>query len=76
MDNIQDNFKLLCRKEIYAILDGDTECGKYTFENGVVVEIKMPYLSGPNLCEICTTFGLPMEYSWGGGNCSRWEYVE
>lgn len=76
MRDKKDLFKLLSKKEIYEILDGDTACGKYTLENGDDVEIKMPYLSGPNLCEICTTFGLPMEYGWGGGAASRWMYVE
>ncbi len=37
----------------------------------------MPYLSGPDLCEICRNFGIPMEYKWGGGvNLSRWKYVD
>lgn len=36
----------------------------------------MPYLSGPDLCGICRDFGIPMEYSWGGVNLSRWQYVD
>lgn len=36
----------------------------------------MPYLSGPDLCGLCTLFGLPTTYSWGGVNLSRWQYLD
>lgn len=37
---------------------------------------RMPYMSGPDLCELCTQFGLPMTYTWGGQNMSRWMYMD
>ena len=73
MDN--NLFKLLKTKEIIAILDGDTKSDKKVFEDDDLM-IQMPYLSGPDLCGICTTFGLPKEYSWGGINLSRWQYLD
>ena len=36
----------------------------------------MPYLSGPDLCALCSMFGLPITYTWGGTNLSRWQYLE
>ena len=36
----------------------------------------MPYYSGPQLCELSTSFGLPQSYSWGGGCMSRWQYMD
>ena len=36
----------------------------------------MPYMSGPDLCALSTLFGLPMTYSWGGVNLSRWQYLD
>ena len=41
------NYDLLRRKEIIEILDGDT-----TIEEIDGVRIAMPYLSGPQLCEL------------------------
>ena len=35
----------------------------------------MPYLSGPKLCNISTSFGLPVNYEWNGGSLSRWQYL-
>jgi hypothetical protein len=64
-------FSLLRTKNIIAILDGDTEFGEY---NGK--KVAMPYLSGPSLCDISSTFGLHVDYSWGGGALSRWNYLE
>lgn len=71
-------YKLLNTKEIIAILDGDTKCGKYIFEDGTSVDIAMPYLSGKDLCDISTLFGLPKTYQYGNGaeNLSRWQYLE
>lgn len=37
---------------------------------------RMPYMSGPDLCELCTQFGLPMTYTRGGQNMSRWMYMD
>ncbi|MDY4851593.1 MAG: abortive infection family protein [Prevotella sp.] len=36
----------------------------------------LPYMSGPDLCKLCTQFGLPKSYTWGGQNMSRWMYME
>lgn len=64
-------YKLLKNKEIIAILDGDKDFGE-TYG----IQISMPYLSGPTLCSISTTFGLQVEYGWNGGALSRWMYLE
>lgn len=68
---MNDLYKLLKNKEILFILDGDTDFGEY---NGR--RIKMPYLSGPTICNISLTFGMPVEYSRSGGALSRWMYLE
>lgn len=61
------DFNLLKNRNIIDILIGD----KQVSDNG-----SLPYLSGPKLCELCTTFGLPQTYNWSsGGNKSRWEYM-
>ena len=68
---LNDLYKLLKNKEILFILDGDTDFGEY---NGR--RIKMPYLSGPTICNISLTFGMSVEYSRSGGALSRWIYLE
>lgn len=72
----RNTYELLKTKEIIAILDGDTAYGTHEFEDGTSVKIAMPYLSGPDLCGISTSFGLPVTYSWGGVNLSRWQYLD
>lgn len=70
-------FRLLMNKNIYAILDGDTRFEEYEFSDDCSKSaISMPYLSGPDLCDLCSMFGLPMTYTWGGVNYSRWQYLE
>lgn len=70
-------YEFLRNREIIAILDGDTEYGEYKFEDDcAIARISMPYLSGPDLCSLCTMFGLPMTYTWGGVNLSRWQYLD
>ncbi|TGE31345.1 abortive infection family protein [Desulfosporosinus sp. Sb-LF] len=64
-------YKLLKNKEIISILDGDKTFGQIND-----VQISMPYLSGPDLCALSTTFGLPVEYGWNGGALSRWMYLD
>ncbi|MCQ2076361.1 MAG: abortive infection family protein [Bacteroidaceae bacterium] len=59
-------FELLRNKEIIKILIGDVK---------VYQNYSMPYLSGPDLCALCTRFGLPKTYAWRGTNQSRWEYM-
>lgn len=68
------NYELLRRKEIIEILDGDT-----TIEEIDGVRIAMPYLSGPQLCELSQKFGCYQEYYWGKSkkpNLSRWQYLD
>ena len=62
-----DNYELLRNKDIISILDGDVTIEKK--ENYIV---KMPYLSGPKLVEICNSFGLAKKY----GSESRWVYLD
>lgn len=78
MDKKEQNpFQLLMNKEIYAILDGDTKFEEYEFSDDYTkIQISMPYLSGPNLCELSTLFESPMTYSWGSVNLSRWQYLD
>jgi len=71
-----DPYRLLKSKEILAILDGDAKFDQYEFDDGTSVVIAMPYLSGPDLCGLSTLFGLPMTYTWGGVNLSRWQYLD
>lgn len=70
-------FRLLMDKKIYAILDGDKQFGDYEMRDDCsCIKIAMPYLSGSDLCELSTHFGLPMSYTWNGANLSRWQYLE
>lgn len=77
VDDLRDSlFSLLRSKDIIAILDGDKDFGEYIFQNDKRVKIALPYKTGSELCEISTRFGLPKQYSWGGANQSRWQYVD
>lgn len=71
---MNSNYELLKSKEILSILDGDT-----TIEEIDAKAIKMPYLSGPNLCDLSQKFGCFQEYNWGNSkkpNLSRWMYLD
>ncbi|MDY0236421.1 MAG: abortive infection family protein [Gudongella sp.] len=70
------SYNLLKSKEIMAILDGDTEYGNIEINDGKDIRIAMPYLSGPDICNISTLFGMHVSYNWGGVNLSRWNYLE
>lgn len=61
------DFSLLINKEIINIFIGDVN----VFEN-----YTLPYLSGPQLCSLSTQFGLSRTYGTGGGNPSRWVYMQ
>lgn len=61
---------LLLSKNVVSILDGDELLDSV---NGV--DYKMPYLSGPIICEIGKSFGANMEYPWKGAS-SRWSYMQ
>lgn len=66
-----NDFELLKNKAVIEILDGDKDFGLYEG-----VRVAMPYLSGSDLCDLSTKFGYPREYSWQGGNPSRWVYLQ
>ena len=80
MEKKQQNlFRKLLNKDIYAILDGDTTFEEYEFDDDHrIINISMPYLSGPDLCNLSTIFGLQKTYHYGQGsvNPSRWVYLE
>lgn len=69
-------YDLLRNKQILAILDGDTDFGESSITENRTIKLSMPYLSGPVLCEISTTFGLAVTYGWTGGTQSRWMYLD
>ena len=58
---------LINNKSILSILIGDVN----VFEN-----YSLPYLSGPQLCDLSTQFGFARSYGMGGGNPSRWVYMQ
>lgn len=69
------NYELLCSKQILGILDGDIKFDKLELsEPDIAIDISMPYLSGPKLCDISNMFGLPVSY--GSGASSRWSYLD
>ncbi len=77
MKKFDNNFGLLRTKAIIAILDGDTDFGEFKVESiEDTIKLSLPYLNGPDLCEISTNFGLPVAYKWSGGAKSRWEYLD
>ena len=67
----KSKFELLRNKEILAILDGD-----YEIEKKGDVRIAMPYLSGPDLCNLSALFGLSQTYACGSSALSRWAYLD
>lgn len=69
---VNDLYKLLKNKEIIAILDGDTNFGKYEFNDLSKTDISLPYLSGSKICDLSSRFGYPQTYS----NMSRWQYFD
>ena len=73
---LNNSFELLRTKDILTILDGDAVFEDIQLQDGSLVKISLPYLSGPDLCSISTQFGLPVTYSRSGGNPSRWQYLD
>ena len=61
------DFSLLRTRPIINVLIGDVE-----LFNGY----RLPYMTGSDLCKLCTQFGLPKSYTWGGQNMSRWMYMD
>ena len=76
MADVTNNFELLRAKNILTILDGDTKFGEIQISETKSISNALPYLSGPELCEISTKFGLPVNYSRSGGALSRWVYLD
>lgn len=64
------SLELLRQRSIIDILIGDKEM------NLKDEQVTLPYLSGPNLCDISTRYGLNESYSWNGGGKSRWVYMD
>jgi hypothetical protein len=72
---MQSNYNLLRSKKILNILDGNEKFGEFEASEGKQnVTISMPYLSGPDICSISSTFGLVRNY--GSGAQSRWSYLD
>ena len=61
------DFSLLINRKVIDILIGDTV---------VLGSYKLPYMSGSDLCQVCSQFGLSKTYTWGGVNSSRWTYMQ
>lgn len=61
------NHECLINRKVIDILIGDIKI--YNGEG-------LPYMSGSDLCSLCTTWGLPMTYTWGAINLSRWQYMQ
>lgn len=61
------DFTIIITKPIEEMLIGDTP---------ILGEYSMPYLKGPELCNLSSNFGLTKTYRWGGSNQSRWEYMD
>lgn len=69
-----DKFQLLKTKKIISILDGDEVLGRTEYKQAFgayEIELRLPYLSGRNICDIATEFGKHIDY----GGRSRWEYM-
>lgn len=73
-----EKYKLLKNKRIVEVLDGDETFGDFKRQDtgsnfGVAdLQIAMPRLSGPDICDVAKTFGSTTEYT---GIKSRWQYM-
>ena len=65
------SFSCLNQRPIIDILIGDT-----CIEDKVAFKIQMPYMTGPNICELLKQYGSNVQYPYGGGGKSRWMYME
>ena len=74
-----EKYKLLKNKRIVEVLDGDETFGYFKRQDtgsnfGVAdLQIAMPRLSGPDICDVAKTFGSTTEYT---GIKSRWQYCQ
>lgn len=69
-ESTRRDYSLLINRKIIDILIGDVK---------LFGEYGLPYMTGPALCDLSTTFGLSRSYSWGNRgfvNKSRWEYMQ
>ncbi|AWZ39711.1 abortive phage infection protein [Ligilactobacillus murinus] len=69
-----EKFRLLKTKKVIAILNGDEVLGKIEDKQELgtyVIELRLPYLSGRNICDVATKFGKYIDYD----GRSRWEYM-
>lgn len=70
---MKDISNRLCGKIILQILQGDVVVGCFTpNQSGSSIQLKMPYLSGPDICDLANRFGIALEYD---GTRSRWQYM-
>lgn len=70
MNNVEDR---LCGKTILQVLQGDTVVGFFVPGNSnEKIQLQLPYLSGPDICDIASKFGITIKY---GGMISRWQYM-
>lgn len=76
MDINISNFELMRDKDILSILDGDIKFEKLRIEeNDEEIEVSMPYLSGPAICNMSKRFGLNVLYNMHETQ-SRWKYMD
>ena len=74
----KSEYDFLMKKPIIEILDGDACLDNLISEDKIHngqpmnVEIHMPYLSGPDICNLSEKFGSPIEYDI----FSRWSYMQ
>lgn len=64
------NWNVLIDKDIINLMIGDS-----TVTDDIFLEYKMPYMSGPNICDFGTKLGLNTDY-WNSDKLSRWMYME
>ena len=61
------DFSIIITRPVEDILIGDSLLEGW---------VRMPYLSGPELCNLSSQFGYSKTYNRGGGNLSRWQYMD
>ena len=77
MDTNISNFESMRAKDILSILDCDVKFVMLRIEeNDEEIEVSMPYLSGPAICDISNRFGMDVIYNMNGETKSRWEYMD
>ncbi len=64
------SWNVLIDKDIINIMIGDSNVADDLF-----LEYKMPYMSGPNICDFGAKLGLNKDY-WNSDKLSRWMYME